>query len=304
MASVTPDLIAPVLLFSSTSVLVGSSLSSLFFEIFNSGTSIKASLDSTPTLILLIIPVFVAALSFIFFLAWFVRYFVGPLCPPADDRAAFVPQQQPESSPLFDLGRVLHAASALTQGVIIGTILSTFPVLQTLDAAFFRPIGICHNAYLVIIMGKVAAQPASTMLSRAHACHTAAAGCIMIASGFWLLTWSNHALTVVVALFGIGAGSSLLAFPSAALYSQQRCSSSLRADFTPAVVEFIGVYFLGVASVSCLASLKFSGIVVGKNAENSTTADVDFFLRVAGAMCIFVAALYLIKSRAAPAKAC
>ena len=114
MASVTPDLIAPVLLFSSTSVLVGSSLSSLFFEIFNSGTSIQASLDSTPTLILLIIPVFVAALSFIFFLAWFVRYFVGPLCPPADDRTAFVPQQQPESSPLFDLGRVLHAASALT----------------------------------------------------------------------------------------------------------------------------------------------------------------------------------------------
>ena len=81
-----------------------------------------------------------------------MRYFVGPLCPPADDRTAFVPQQQPESSPLFDLGRVLHAASALTQGVIIGTILSTFPVLQTLDAAFFRPIGICHNAYLVIIL--------------------------------------------------------------------------------------------------------------------------------------------------------
>lgn len=110
------------------------------------------------------------------------------------------------------------------------------------------------------------------------------------------------ALAQVVALFGIGAGSSLLAFPSAALYSQERCSSSLRADFTPAVVEFIGVYFLGVASVSCLASLKFSGIVVhrpltprrvpapyppvqvGKNAANSTTADVDFFLRVAGAM--------------------
>jgi hypothetical protein len=114
VASVTPDLIAPVLLFSSTSVLVGSSLSSLFFEIFNSGPSIKASLDSAPTLILIIIPVFVAALSFIFFLAWFVRYFVGPLCPPADDRTAFVPQQQPESSPLFDLGRVLHAASALT----------------------------------------------------------------------------------------------------------------------------------------------------------------------------------------------
>jgi hypothetical protein len=77
MASVTPDLIAPVLLFSSTSVLVGSSLSSLFFEIFNSGPALKASLDSTPTLILLITPVFIAALSFIFFLAWFVRYFVG-----------------------------------------------------------------------------------------------------------------------------------------------------------------------------------------------------------------------------------
>ncbi len=65
-----------------------------------------------------------------------------------------------------------------------------------------------------------------------------------------------------MALFGIGAGSSLLAFPSAALYSHERCSSSARAHFTPVVVEFIGVYFLGVASVSCLASLKFSGIVV------------------------------------------
>lgn len=198
MASVTPDLIAPVLLFSSTSVLVGSSLSSLFFEIFNSGPALKASLDSTPTLILLITPVFIAALSFIFFLAWFVRYFVGPLCPPADDRSASA-AQQPEPSPHFGISRLLHAASALTQGVVIGTILSTFPVLQTLDAAFFRPIGICHNAYLVIIMGKVAAQPASTMLSRAHPCHTAAAGCVCVAGGFWLLTGATHALTVVLA---------------------------------------------------------------------------------------------------------
>ena len=263
MASGTLDLVAPVLLFSSSSVLVGSSLSSLSFEIFNSGPNIHASLDATPTLILLLVPVFVASLSFIFFLTWFIRFYVGPLCPPADERDGLVAQDSPAASPSFDVRRLLHAASALTQGVVIGTILSTFPVLQTLDASFFRPIGICHNAYLVIIMGKVAAQPTSNMLSRSHASATASIGCVMISCGFWLLTATQHnSFSVVVALFGIGAGSSLLAFPSASIYALERCATNARADAVPAVVEFIGIYFLGVAAVSCLASLKFSGITV------------------------------------------
>lgn len=128
MASVTPDLIAPVLLFSSTSVLVGSSLSSLFFEIFNSGTNLHASLDSTPTLILLLVPVFLASLSFIFFLVWFVRFFAGPLCPPADDAEAHAAPASPQSPTALDGSRLLHVGSAFTQGVVIGTILSTFPV--------------------------------------------------------------------------------------------------------------------------------------------------------------------------------
>jgi hypothetical protein len=201
----------------------------------------------------------------------------------------------------LDLSRALHAASALTQGVVIGTILSTFPVLQTLDAAFFRPIGICHNAYLVIILGKMAAQPASGMLSRTQPCLTAAAGCLMVASGFWLLSTpaAHSSFDVVLSLFCIGAGSSLLTFPSASLYSQERCPSSARAHFTPAVVEFIGIYFLGVAGVSCLASVKFAGIVVrycsrcsshvsprhsllqaGTTSANSSADDAALFLRI------------------------
>ena len=242
MASITPDLIAPLLLFSSISVLVGSSLSSLFFEIFNSGPNLHASLDSTPTLILLLIPVLIALLSFIFFLAWFVRYFVGPLCPPAHADASPVSFEEAQTPP-FDFSRLLHALSALTQGVVIGTILSTFPVLQTLDADFFRPIGTCHNAYLIVIIGKVAAQPTSSMLSRSHPCATACSGCISIAVAFWMLTFQNTSLvSVVIALFGAGAGSSMLAFPAASMYSQERCTSSARSDFTPAVVEIIGMH--------------------------------------------------------------
>jgi hypothetical protein len=303
MASVTLDLIAPVLLFSSTSVLVGSSLSSLFFEIFNSGPYLHASLDATPTLILLLVPVFVASLSFMFFLTWFARFYVGQLCPSTDEQDGLVAHEAPVAPSSFDLRRILHAASALTQGVVIGTILSTFPLMQTLDAAFFRPIGICHNAYLVIILGKVAAQPSSNMLSRSHASVTASIGCIMSAFGFWLLTTMNHnSFSVVVALFGIGAGSSLLAFPSASIYAQERCATNLRSDVVPAVIEFIGIYFLGVSAVSCLASLKFSGITVrcqrlslhnwcdhngaqvGKSAEQSTELDVDLFLRISCGM--------------------
>jgi hypothetical protein len=263
MASVTPDLIAPVLLFSSTSVLVGSSLSSLFFEIFNSGPYLHASLDSTPTLILLLVPVFVASLASMFFLTWFVRFYMGPLCPSSVEQIGSAASESHTAPTWFDSKRLLHAASALTQGVIIGTILSTFPLMQTLDVAFFRPIGICHNAYLVIIMGKVAAQPSSNMLSRSNASFTAAIGCFMIACGFWLLTTMNHnCFSVVLALFGVGAGSSLLAFPSANMYVQERCASNLRSEIVAAVVEFIGMYFLGVSAVSCLASLKFSGITV------------------------------------------
>jgi hypothetical protein len=263
MASVTPDLIAPVLLFSSTSVLVGSSLSSLFFEIFNSGTNLHASLDSTPTLILLLVPVFLASLSFIFFLVWFVRFFAGPLCPPADDAEAHAAPASPQSPTALDGSRLLHVGSAFTQGVVIGTILSTFPVLQTLDSAFFRPVGICHNAYLVVIMGKVTAQPASNMLSRTHPSLTASAGSLMLACGLLALTAASHTYaSVVISLFAIGAGSSLLAFPAACLYSHHRAASAQRSYVTLAVVEFIGMYFLGVATVSCFASLKFSSIVV------------------------------------------
>ena len=264
MASVTADTIAPVLLFSSTSVLVGSSLSSLFFEIFNSGANLHASLDSTPTLILLLIPIFVASLAFIFFLIWFARFFVGPLCPPVEDaEVAAVDEGALPSTGTYS-ARLLHVCSAFTQGVIIGTILSTFPVLQTLDSSFFGSIGICHNAYLVIIIGKMAAQPASNLLSRTHAPITAAVGYLFTAGGFWQLTVSHSYFPVVLSLFLVGAGSCLLAFPAAIMYGQERGNVASRAAMTAVVVEFVGMYFLGVAGVSCFASLNFSDIVVSR----------------------------------------
>ena len=112
-------------------------------------------------------------------------------------------------------------------------------------------------------MGKVTAQPASNMLSRTHPSLTASAGSLMLACGLLALTAASHTYaSVVISLFAIGAGSSLLAFPAACLYSHHRAASAQRSYVTLAVVEFIGMYFLGVATVSCFASLKFSSIVV------------------------------------------
>jgi hypothetical protein len=264
MASVTPDLIAPVLLFSSTSVLVGSSLSSLFFEMFNSGPNLQASLDSTPTLILLLIPVFVASLAFIFFLTWFLRFFVGPMCPAIHEQEQTVDNSCDAVASATNGSRILHAGSAFAQGVIIGTILSAFPILQSLDASFFGPIGICHNAYLVIIIGKLAAQPTGNMLSRIHPSSAASVGFLMVAVGFLMLTFKQQScFSVVASLFCIGSGSSLLSFSSATMYWQERfCNSNSRSVLTPIVVEFISLYFLGVSCASCFAALKFSGLVV------------------------------------------
>jgi hypothetical protein len=114
-------------------------------------------------------------------------------------------------------------------------------------------------------------------------------------------------VSVVLALFAIGAGSSLLAFPAACLYSHNRAASAQRSYVTLCVVEFIGMYFLGVAAVSCFASIKFSAIMVshvtsrhvtsrrhcalpsdraqaGTSASQSTEADVDLFLKIASGM--------------------